>query len=280
MKKELFFVIAGFLLALNTYAQKEMDDNLFSVSFGPSIPIGNYGNTNLANDNAGFAKTGEAIHVSFEHKLNKHFGIAAMLYRQKNSVNTAAMSTQFEGVGFNNTPPYFSNGSTPPPTPTYVYVPNWQFDKDSYYLGGFYAGGVFESPIGKAKRLSFVAKAMLGVVNATSPELNGKGNSDTVLVYVNQTKATAWGCSYLLSAGLKYRLHNKWNLMFNTEYVGTNSIKFKNVTTSYTLENGYILTSGGYVPGSSSYLTTSSKLGAVTQTFQSINLNLGIGWSF
>jgi hypothetical protein len=279
MKKQTLLILGAFLLMLNVSAQKNNSKNLLTVSFGPSIPIGNYANTNLSNDDAGFAKTGETINICFEHKLNKHFGIAAMMYGQKNVINTAAMAQQFGQLQFME--PYAGPGQQPPTT-TYVRYPDWSFDKNNYYLGSFLIGATNEFAIGKTDKLSFVAKAMIGAVNATSPQLKGQSITDTAGAFVNQNKVSGWGLSYLINAGLKYRLNNKWSLLFSTEYVGTNSIQFKNETESLiNFKGSMIQTSNGYVPGSSG-TTFGIESTTVTghQTFQSININLGIGLCF
>lgn len=110
MKKAVKFIFTISILMIRfSYAQIIPGQNTLSFSIGPSIPVGNFSSSNPSNNLSGYAVTGISANFSFNHKLNKQFGITAMLYGQRNGINTNTLSGQLDK--FSIEPIAFSSGT-------------------------------------------------------------------------------------------------------------------------------------------------------------------------
>ncbi len=97
MKKQILFIPCFLFAIISGYSQEKR--NYLLLSAGPSFPISNFTSKDLNNNNAGFAKAGQHIDISFVHKLNKTFGIAASIYAQKNPHDTKTLNAKFSDPG-------------------------------------------------------------------------------------------------------------------------------------------------------------------------------------
>jgi opacity protein-like surface antigen len=97
---------------------------------------------------------------------------------------------------------------------------------------------------------------MGGLTSISNPEINITFSNNT---WLKQISTDASGFGYLIGAGVKYNLSEKWCLIGNIDYTGA-SIDFKDVTTTY---------SNGFIQKSSN-----------TLTFASVNSTIGIGLRF
>jgi len=283
MRKQSLFFFAFILPLLYCKAQSFNDKNFLSLSIGPSFPVGDYAKTNVNNNLAGFAKTGEQVELSFEHKLSKHFGLAVMLHGQRNTINTTAMSEEFSQLKFYTA--YFT-GTTgyptippPPVTSSYYTYPNWKFDAKSWLTGSLLIGAAGDFPIDtKTNKLFITAKAMAGASYVSAPSMHGKSITDSTLAEVSQNGATAFAFSYLISGGLKYKLTQKLRLLFNVNYFGTSQAKFKNVTETLATAKGFTVPNVYTFPNAQS-ISSYSATGIERQSVSTIGLNVGIGLS-
>lgn len=238
MKPQTIFLAIFVLISQYSYCQNETHKNHLSLSIGPSIPIGNFSSTNPLNNLSGFAKLGETINLSVIHRLNKNFGLIAMLYGQRNSLNTISLAHQFAETGI-----YFGSiGGRP------NYYPNWVIDKKSWYVESILLGVGDEFLIGSNSRLSFIVKALIGIANVQLPKLNASSETDTSFATITQNGGSTFGLSYLASVGIKFKLNKKFRLVFNTDYFGASKVNFKNVTEQIIATNG-----GLTVPGVHSF---------------------------
>lgn len=266
-----FIVLLIFLFIIeHSYSQNINDKNIFSFSVGGSLPVGNYASTNLSYNLAGFAKLGESVNLSFEHKINNHVGLIAMLLGQRNGLNTNAFASQFSKT------PFFSGFGPGFPR----YYSNWVIDKKNWYGESLLIGGTFELKSDDKSKTSFITKALLGAAYIQSPNLKAYSYSDTSYVDINQTSAAAFGFSYMISEELRYKLTKKISLLICCGYFGTSQINFKNVTSAIAAKNGGINIPKIYLIGNSilppiiTESTSNSK-----QPVATINLNLGIAFA-
>jgi hypothetical protein len=225
------------------------------------LPTGSCGNSSFDNENnAGFAKLGETLNFSFEHKINNSFSVSAMLYGQRNALNTKAFETQFSNAIF-----YYDYGS--------IMLPNWKFKKVHWLSAGFLIGGINEFSLSKKKNnLSINIKAMIGAAYSVSPKLNGSSITDTTTATQTMTSKSAIGLSYLFGAGLKYNILPKHYLLFDVQYSAINELKFKNVTQTFTTA----INAGTFNP----YFSGNSFTSDATQSITALNMNVGIGMRF
>ena len=228
MKSCLLIIAVSIFAVQYSYSQKEYKENSLSFSIGPSFPVGNFANTNLSNNSAGFAKMGEYANFSFNHKLSERLSFTIMLNGQRNGLNTKAFAREFSKNAFFDDLPAFGPR----------YYSNWMVDKKSWYMESLQIGITEEIPFSDNNKISFVARALIGAAYAQLPKLYAQSFADTSYVVIQQNGASAFGLSYTIGAGLKYKLNRKFNLIFNAAYSGTTQINFKNITQTVIATNG------------------------------------------
>jgi hypothetical protein len=230
MKKTTILFAVAALIATTCFSQ---DKGYIGISLGPSIPINDFASRDGNNNSAGWATTGANFDITFVYKLGKSLGLSALLRGQANSVDNIAYSNELtKQVG----------GS-------------WTVDSKSWTMGGLLFGGYGSFPI--SDKVSFDTRAVIGFLNATSPELNLTLNGSGGAGWVRQSSVSANSFTYLLGAGFKFGVSNKICLLANLDYLGAKP-EFRDVE----------LTSGS--GGAPTKYTFSQKFGT-------INFGFGVG---
>jgi len=205
--KNLFILMAVvFISVTSVFAQ---DKGYIGVSIGPSIPTGDFASKDMNNEAAGFAKTGAIFDITFAYKLNKNFGVTALLRGQANKLDAKAISNEM----YKQLPSEVSSSVS----------------TSSWGVGGLLIGGYSTVPV--AKQLSFESRLMLGFISATSPDvtINLSGFGETA--WVKQSSTTSTALAYLAGVGLKYDAGKRVCVLLNVDYLGSNP-KFDNVETT------------------------------------------------
>ena len=270
MKKNILLSILVLSTFFKAYTQNKYPVNTLSVSAGPSFPVGHYAGKNLEDEKAGLAGPGEQINISFEHKLNKTIGIAAVLYGTRNPVNTTSIEKQLDGEKFIDGFALTTGPGQPIPGAAYITYPNWKMDKKSWLSAALLAGPSIDIPFSTATtNFSFTAKAMIGVMYASSPKLQGKSNTDTVIAQITQNSASAFAFSYLLGAGIQYNKCKHISIHAGIDYLAAPRVTFKDATASFA-----VIKYPGSLNVAESYssITTTAK-----QPVAVMNLTIGIG---
>ncbi|HEX4374077.1 MAG TPA: hypothetical protein VHZ50_12305 [Puia sp.] len=269
LMKNCFLVILISIFAVQClYAQKDSSKNSLSFSIGPSIPVGSFAGTDFSKSSSGFAKIGEAVNFSFDHKLSEHLSFTVMWYGQRNGLNTKTFQTQLA----TNSAFFWDLSSSEPRR-----YPNWVVDKKSWYVGSLQIGITEEMPFSANSKISFIAKALIGGAYVQLPKLHAQSFSDTSYVVLQQNGASAFGLSYTIGAGLKYKLNKKFNLIFDADYFGTTQISFKNVTQTVAATNGGLNVPGIYsLSNSVGPPMDETQTGANKQSIGSVIVNFGI----
>jgi hypothetical protein len=278
--KRIFQLIAliSFLMIRLSYAQTFPDKNTISFSIEASLPVGNFSSTDPSNNLSGYAVPGVSANFSFNHKLNKQLGLTAILYGQRNGINTKTLADQLDKTYFF---PQFINALDPPifqPGGQEIYY-NWNIEKKYWYLESVMLGVTEELPFKKNNKFSLVAKALIGAAYAQSPTLNGKSISDTSYSVFYQSGASAFGFSYILSTGMNYKLSDKLYLKLDAYYFGTSRLNFKKITQNIATTYGGLVVPGVYTL-SNSYMPSiweSSTTEPNKQPFGTLNISVGIG---
>ena len=274
MKKQILLFALCTLLLANCFAQQVLDKNILYITGGISVPTGSFAGTNPNSAQLGYASLGESVNITYEHKLNSRFGIVATLYGEANALNKNKLAQQLDQTLFEIPVPYPA-GTTPPP-PQYGKYSNWVVNKSSWYAASFLVGMAIHLPLGfnKTGKLLFTAKATSGAVRLTMPKLYASGSTDSTLTAKQQGRASAFGMSYLLSAGIEYRLTKRLWLEANANYFGTAQISFKNVSEASGFEGHF--TSGAIPVGTVAFANFSTA--TQKQTVGSFNINAGIAF--
>jgi hypothetical protein len=250
-----------------SYSQTEKGENILSLSIGPVLPIGSFSSTNPSSQYLGNAKVGETINFSIEHTLSKNSGLIAMLYGQRNGLNTNSLGRQFDETGF-----WGYNGYAP------RYYPNWVVDKKSWSLESLLLGVTKDFPFKTNPKFSFSAKALVGVANVQFPKIYATSKSDTSFAEISLNNASTFGLSYLASVGVKYKLSKKLCLMFSTDYFGTSKIDFGGVAGTIASTNGGLVIPHTYsISNSPGPPAIENTRATEKQPIGTININFGIG---
>jgi hypothetical protein len=237
--------------------------NVLSLSIGASIPVGAFASTKPSDNSSGNAGTGEAINLSFTHKLHNGFGLTVQLLGQRNPLNTGGLGRQLDGTGY-----WFYR--------SYRYYPNWTVDKASWYTGSLLVGITKKISLAPNSRFSVAGRALIGAAHVQSPAINANSKSDTSYAILTQNSGSAFSFSYLAGAGLQYHLHKHISLLFGADYFGTTPVSFKNTAKVFTATIG-----GLAVPGVYSFsnilqpMWSESSTHTIKQSLSAINLHLG-----
>ena len=266
--QKLLTLIFFLLTIFNCYPQSK-NKGYIALSIGPALPVGNFGSKDLNSNWSGFANIGEFANFSFSHLIVKHVGFSVIWHGQRNPLNTKSLAGEFSKHPIYQLQFVASDGTTPPPPspPSYKYYKNWKFDKGSWLCGSLLIGGYSSFPVKKLTNLSFISKALIGVVFAKSPKLNGTSTSDTSSARAEQTSSSGSGFSYLISGGIKYDL-KKICFLVNLDYLATNKIRFHDIKSTLTT----VEDPNGLPSYQQSSVTTDGR-----QNIGTINLSIGIG---
>jgi hypothetical protein len=203
------FLILTFL-SMQLLAQQE--NGYIGVSIGPSIPLGDLGSRDANNASAGYASTGAVFDISFAYKLGGgNFGVTALLRGQANPTDAQSLADDLASD-----------------------VPgvNWSVESDAWGIGGLMFGGFGSFQI--SEKASFDVRALIGFLNATSPEIDITGTAVGGSLWVKQGSVNSTAFSYLLGAGFKFDLGSKLYLLTNIDYMGANP-EFRNIETTTSL---------------------------------------------
>ena len=273
MTKKTFAVLLFILTCWSARAQVSNSTNSISISVGPAFPIGSYGNKEIKSSSTGFAKTGPALNISFSHLIKENWGLSLTAFGQRNNYDTEAMADAFASQNFYGPLVFSSNFPPPNPTPTYTTYPNWEFEKDEWWIGGLMAGGYMQFPSQFSQDFLFTIKAQAGAVYVESPETKGVSATDTLIASFSQSGSQAIGFSYSIGAGTHHKLSKKLYWITNLDFLGTNKILFKDITNISTVVK--YPNNPGTTQISQMVMTGSGK-----QSIQSINFTVGLGFVF
>jgi len=182
----------AFIASGQTTADKKPRKGYLGVYFGPSFPIGNFGDNDFNNDEAGFAARGVQYAVmEFGVKFVPNFGIAASIRGSSIPMDVQYLADQY----------------------ALEYGGQFTVESSRWGFGGLHVGPVFSFPIGK---LEIDLRLMTGLMFAVSPELtvtqNTTGQSD------NQNSEVGTSLALSLGIGLKYHISDRFTILAVAEY--------------------------------------------------------------
>lgn len=235
MKKKVFCTTVFSTLLMFAYAQGLKGKSYLELSIGPSIPVGDYGQKDLMKSEAGLAKLGEYVSISFTKFTSKNFGFTGSLLGQKNPLNVKALESGLSNATFYQQQVYFWDGTSgiiiPPATESYY--KNWEFSKSSWYLASALLGAYYNYSVKAIKNVNVFANANIGAAYAWSPKISGVSNSDTASARIEQSNSSGAAFAYSLDLGLNYAIAQKTQLTLKLGYFGTSNITFPSVTASF-----------------------------------------------
>ena len=271
MKKKILTATALLFVVLTISAQNSAGKSSLELSVGASIPFSKYASGETKRHNEGYAKTGEAITLSYFHPTAGKVGWMAMLIGQRNPLNTASLENKYSNSPSYSYTGFFGTGTypfpNPPPAPPEIYYRDWNFDKDAWYSASLMVGAYTNVPIKKDGKLIMTMKAGIGAAYVASPQYRGTTYTDTSVILILQESNHAFGFSYTLSPGLMYNIKAGTSITFNINYFGTAGMNFNDMKSM-----GRSAEDGAPTGSVSEWRFMSD----VKQSVQTINLLLGI----
>ncbi|MBL0357693.1 MAG: outer membrane beta-barrel protein [Chitinophagaceae bacterium] len=190
--KKLLMMAMALLLSGTLLAQgsKVKGDSKSFIAFhgGPSFPIADFSSTDMTNNaNAGFAKTGFVLNLSYGYEIKNNFGLTAGLLYNKYDVDSKKI--------------VFTDPETHDVIP--VNLDHWQFY-------GVTAGPMYTFKAGNKVKVDL--KVMGGIVNANAPLIQ--------VLSLNITN-DAWHTAPVLQAGVNFRMGvgKKMFIMTSADYL-------------------------------------------------------------
>lgn len=254
--KKLFTILYVLFLSNSVLAQTKrmqedtstfkLTDGCFVLFSGLGQPIGDYGSTNINNQNAGFAKPGVNLEASYSTNFTKYIGVAAMFRSVTNQFNSKSLENSA-----NQSDPYYSYSITAKP---------WKLKTA---MVGAYGSFIFT----KSKKITVYAKAMFGSSFVTCNEIDytitPKQHSAYVanggFILFQSPASTSNAFAYLFGLGFKYNISWLLSVLVQVDYAST-SPQFQSSGTA-----------------SNAYYTVNNPQNPFTQKMQTLNFNIGLG---
>lgn len=207
MKKQIVLLIL--LTGVISFGFAQSYKGHIGVSFGPALPLGDFASRAMDNKNAGWAKTGMNIDLSFSHKLGSgNFGITGLIRRQTHTTDAVSIAEIYE----NNYPEAY-----------------WKAEFDNWLFGGVLLGGFGSFPI--TEKVNFDVRAMIGYFKFWQPSNKITGSLPGVQVWIKQEEETSLSFSCLAGVGFKFDIGKSVLLLANLDCFYANP-EFVNVKSS------------------------------------------------
>jgi hypothetical protein len=193
-----FFVLLALGIAYSGFAQQDSNFDL-DISVGPAIPLGDFGEKDADNDDAGFAKTGFELAVFGNWTLQSPFGIAAGWVVDGNYPDLDAVLDEFSSID-----------------PTL----NWEAEAEAFLTNALLVGPSFSQTSGNTY-LGLTLSA--GVAFVRFPELtvtasDGSGNEAEVV----QERALAASLAARARAKVGFWVDSSTAITLGATYMYTN----------------------------------------------------------
>lgn len=266
--KAIYLVTAVILLCSGNLVAQSMK-NSFSLSAGPSFPIGKFAQSDLSDTKAGNASSGITAALSYSHQLKNNFRVEAMFYGQRNPLSRTHMEkelsekTYFQDFG----PRYYTN---------------WKVDDEKWYAGALLLGLSKQIPLtGLAHGLSVVPKVMAGMGYIQAPKIYAVSSMDTSYAVYERQNGSGVVPAFLAEVALNYQISNRISVYAGIEYFGSAGLSVKDNSSKIKV------TDGGYVwPGivgfenSTNHPISFVESGDFKMSAQALNARLGVAFSF
>ncbi len=169
--------------------------NRLSISMGSSIPIGDFGSTDINLDEPGFAGNGFGINFAYEKHLSNYFGYFLRLFYGNYSFRAS----------------YLYPTITTNPTATIT------SKSSNYSIVSPMIGPIFIYPINN--KMLFEGGFLLGYSFFSRPEVNFYYTVNKAAYFVKMKGGSANSSLLGLSTSIYYNLNNKFDVIANFEFL-------------------------------------------------------------
>lgn len=227
-----------------------------SISVGGSFPMGDFASTSIYNSKSGYAQFGQHLQVAYQVPLENQFQFLIKLKGQRNPLNTDEIGKQLINI---------------------TNVPDWKFENASYYMGALMAGFGKSIPLNNSGKTYFTPNAFVGLMYAHSPKLKAESKLPNSYAVLDQNSASALAPAFSVGGNFNFSLSKNIDLVFELEYFGTTTVKFKDIRTDVGATSGGLVVPGLYtLSNSKNPPVYSSSTSNVTTRFSGVNVLAGI----
>lgn len=145
--KKIFLLFGLVFLSLIAFSQEARKGHI-GIALGPSIPLGDFGDSEFNNEDAGYAKTGMHLNFNFNYKFNENLGVAALWTGNAHAIDAEKMIELFWTLD---------------PSLT------WKLETEAWSSGSLMGGLLVSFPYTK---FDFDMKGLVGFAVATIPNIN------------------------------------------------------------------------------------------------------------
>lgn len=253
MSRYMLFILISFATT-SVFAQPFQQS--ISVSGGISMPVGDYANTSANNNLAGYAQTGQAVQISYNHSLDNQFNLMIKLHGQRNPINTNMLAKNL--IAHSN-------------------IPEWKFEDQNYYFGALMVGISKSLSLSQNNHWYFSPGVSLGLAYTQSPSLKAESKLPNDYALMTQSKANAFGAAMSANGQFSYAISKNVHLLLNLEYFTTSKITFKEVKNEFGVTNGGLIVPGVYdLSNSKNPPNYSNSVSDQKMRFNGINILLGV----
>ena len=190
-------IILIIILALSNYLlfSQESKKGSVGVAIGPTIPLGNYGDSNVKNNNAGLAQTGFHTNININYPFDESIGIAFYYSYDDHSVDESQLYDLKTVKDYNG-----------------------KVETNPWKINSYLAGLLVAVPMHNSY---FDIRTLIGITSAKTPAIkltNQNGPNQTITQY--PSKSTAF--SFDLGIGFRFNLADEIAITLMMDYLSTN----------------------------------------------------------
>lgn len=171
-----------------TNAQTKPPRILASISFGVASPLKPFSSTNINNERAGFAKTGNIGGLDAAYRLEKHYGVCGSIRLGNHPLDVLELANGYAGF----------------------YGGRFTISSERWNHLDVFAGAFITIPV---KRFHFDLKMMPGISEFSYPSILAESNQ----IQVFQTAESSRSISFCGAANVRYTLSETISLALGME---------------------------------------------------------------
>lgn len=203
MKRSLLFVLSLFLFTTLKAQESEypFPNHLLKITLGPSVPLGDYADTDSDNDEAGLAMTGASFGVNYHFFPVEYIGIGADFRLYGHASDEDAIADGLEETA----------GGT------------WDVESTGWGVTIAMPNVIVQIPAGKVfPYLSIGA----GYGSASSPEFELEGTNGSQTLKIEQSSASAGGLAARFGVGVNFQI-GRVGIDLQGSYLTLNATEFE-----------------------------------------------------
>lgn len=219
--KAIYLITVVMLLWSGSLVAQSMK-NSFSLSAGPSFPVGKFAQSSASDFSAGNAATGKTVQLSYGHDLFRNFGFVVSAYYQQNALSARSFSNSLSLTGFFEN--YYRHSPFDPHDSPPRYYGNWTTKNSSWRTAALLAGVYKRIPLDSDNKLSLTAKVSAGAAFAKADSIAAFSYSDTAYAEFGLSKFKGTSAAILLGGTISYRLSSRVDIIVAVKYFATGKI--------------------------------------------------------